>query len=57
MYKRQAAVYLTEYAKNKRVVSVIEFAAETLTGIPSILYGLVGMLLSLIHIYFAENRK
>ena len=39
-----AAVYLTEYAKNKRVVSMIEYAAETLSGIPSIIYGLVGML-------------
>ena len=39
-----AAVYLTEYATNKRVVAAIEFASETLTGIPSILYGLVGML-------------
>ncbi len=39
-----AAVYLTEYAKNKRLVSAIEFAAETLSGIPSIIYGLVGML-------------
>ena len=39
-----AAVYLTEYAKNKRVVAVIEYAAETLSGIPSIIYGLVGML-------------
>ena len=39
-----AAVYLTEYAKNKRVVGVIEYAAETLSGIPSIIYGLVGML-------------
>ena len=39
-----AAIYLTEYARNKRVVEVIEFATETLTGIPSILYGLVGML-------------
>ena len=39
-----AAVYLTEYAQNKRLVAAIEFAAETLTGIPSILYGLVGML-------------
>lgn len=39
-----AAVYLTEYAKNKRIVSVIEYAAETLSGIPSIIYGLVGML-------------
>ena len=39
-----AAVYLTEYAQNQRVVSAIEFAAETLSGIPSIIYGLVGML-------------
>ncbi len=39
-----AAVYLTEYAKNKKVVGVIEYAAETLSGIPSIIYGLVGML-------------
>ncbi|MCI8805567.1 MAG: phosphate ABC transporter permease PstA [Clostridiales bacterium] len=40
-----AAVYLTEYAKNKRVVKIIELAAETLAGIPSIIYGLVGMLI------------
>jgi len=40
-----AAIYLTEYAKNKRVVGIIEYAAETLSGIPSIIYGLVGMLL------------
>ena len=40
-----AAIYLTEYAKNKKVVAVIEYAAETLSGIPSIIYGLVGMLL------------
>lgn len=39
-----AAVYLTEYAKNQRLVHAIEFATETLTGIPSIIYGLVGML-------------
>lgn len=39
-----AAVYLTEYAKNRRMVSAIEFATETLSGIPSIIYGLVGML-------------
>ena len=38
------AVYLTEYAKNRRLVSAIEFATETLSGIPSIIYGLVGML-------------
>ncbi len=39
-----AAVYLTEYAKNKKLVDMIEYAAETLSGIPSIIYGLVGML-------------
>ena len=39
-----AAGYLTEYAANKRVVSVIEYAAETLSGIPSIIYGLVGQM-------------
>ncbi len=39
-----AAVYLTEYARNKRLVGAIEYAAETLSGIPSIIYGLVGML-------------
>ena len=40
-----AAVYLTEYASNKNVVAVIEYAAEALSGIPSIIYGLVGMLM------------
>ena len=40
-----AAIYLTEYAENKRLISTIEFAAETLTGIPSIIFGLVGMLI------------
>ena len=39
-----AAIYLTEYAENRKLVSLIEFAAETLTGIPSIIFGLVGML-------------
>lgn len=39
-----AAVYLTEYAGNKRLVAIIEYAAEALSGIPSIIYGLVGML-------------
>ncbi len=39
-----AAVYLTEYATNKKLVAAIEYAAETLSGIPSIIYGLVGML-------------
>ena len=40
-----AAIYLTEYAENKKIVAMIEYAAETLSGIPSIIYGLVGMLL------------
>ncbi|MBR6623676.1 MAG: phosphate ABC transporter permease PstA [Ruminococcus sp.] len=39
-----AAIYLTEYAKNKKIVGIIEYAAETLSGIPSIIYGSVGML-------------
>lgn len=39
-----SAIYLTEYAQNKKIVSAIEYAAETLSGIPSIIYGLVGML-------------
>ena len=50
MYKRQA-IYLTEYATNKKLVAVIEYAAETLSGIPSIIYGLVGML------FFCEFLK
>ena len=40
-----AAVYLNEYAENKKMVAVIEYAAETLSGIPSIIYGLVGMIM------------
>ena len=40
-----AAIYLTEYASNHKLVSAIEFATETLAGIPSILYALVGMLI------------
>ena len=40
-----AAVYLTEYAENKRLAGIIEYAAEALSGIPSIIYGLVGMLI------------
>ena len=39
-----AAIYLTEYAKSKKAVGIIEYAVETLAGIPSIIYGLVGML-------------
>lgn len=37
-----AAIYLTEYAKNRRLAGAIEFAAETLAGIPSILYAMMG---------------
>lgn len=40
-----AAIYLNEYAANKKLVSAIEYASETLSGIPSIIYGLVGMLI------------
>ena len=39
-----AAIYLTDYAKYKKLVNIIEYTAETLSGIPSIIYGLVGML-------------
>ena len=46
-----AAIYLTEYATNKKLVAVIDYAAETLSGIPSIIYGLVGML------FFCEFLK
>lgn len=39
-----AAIYLTEYATNKKLMAIVEFTTETLAGIPSIIYGLVGML-------------
>ncbi len=39
-----AAIYLTEYASSRKLAGIIEYAAETLSGIPSIIYGLVGML-------------
>ncbi len=39
-----AAIYLTEYALDKKLVRVISFAVSTLTGIPSIIFGMVGML-------------
>ena len=44
-----AAIYLTEYATNHKLVAAIEFATETLAGIPSIIYALVGVLV------FAES--
>ncbi len=40
-----AAIYLTEYARNRRLVAAIEFATETLAGIPSIIYALVGVII------------
>jgi len=40
-----AAVYLTEYARNRRLAGIIAFATEILAGIPSILYALVGVIL------------
>ncbi len=40
-----AAIYLTEYATNHKLVTAIEYATETLAGIPSILYALVGALI------------
>ena len=46
-----AAIYLTEYATNHKLVSAIEFATETLAGIPSIIYALVGVLV------FAESLR
>lgn len=39
-----AAVYLNEYAHRGRLVRIIEFATETLAGIPSIIFGLFGMM-------------
>ena len=40
-----AAIYLTEYSSSRKLTGLIGFAAEILTGIPSILFGLVGMLI------------
>lgn len=40
-----AAIYLTEYSTSRKLTNLISFAAEILTGIPSILFGLVGMLI------------
>ena len=46
-----SAIYLTEYATNRKLVAAIEFATETLAGIPSIIYALVGVLV------FAESLR
>lgn len=39
-----SAIYLNEYAKPGQVVTLIEYATETLSGIPSIIFGLFGMM-------------
>lgn len=39
-----SAIYLNEYAKPGKVVTLIEYATETLSGIPSIIFGLFGMM-------------
>ena len=44
-----SAIYLNEYAKPGKLVSIIEFTTETLSGIPSIIFGLFGM------IFFGET--
>lgn len=46
-----AAVYLNEYARPGRLVKLIEFTTETLSGIPSVIYGLFGM------VFFGETFK
>lgn len=38
-----AAIYINEYAKKGRIVTLIEYSTETLSGIPSIIFGLFGM--------------
>ena len=50
-----AAVYLTEYAQNKKLVAAIEYAAETLSGIPSIVFGLFGMALFVNYMDFGDS--
>lgn len=44
-----SAIYLNEYAKPGKIVSAIEFATETLSGIPSIIFGMFGM------VFFVEG--
>ena len=40
-----AAIYMVEYAKPGKLVNLIRFATEVLSGIPSVVYGLFGMLI------------
>lgn len=44
-----AAIYLNEYAKPGKLVRMVEFTTETLSGIPSIIFGLFGM------VFFGET--
>ena len=39
-----SAIYLNEYAKRGKIVTIIEYATDTLSGIPSIIFGLFGMM-------------
>ena len=50
-----AAIYLTEYARNRRLVEVIEFATETLAGIPSIIYALVGNVIFCVSLHLSKT--
>ena len=50
-----SAIYLNEYAKPGKLVSIIEFTTETLSGIPSIIYGLFGYLLFVIQLHFGYS--
>ena len=52
-----AAIYLTEYATNQKIVSIMEYTAETLSGIPSIIYGLVGMLIFACLLYTSPSPR
>lgn len=47
-----SAIYLVEYSKPGRVVDTIRFATETLAGIPSIIYGLFGLIFFVITLHF-----
>ena len=51
-----SAVYLQEYASNRKAIKIIELATETLAGIPSIIYGLVGMLI-FVQFFVSIRRK
>lgn len=50
-----AAIYLTEYARNRRLVEIIEFATETLAGIPSIIYAMVGSMVFCISLQMGKT--